>query len=308
MDFLKKRDLMERNSYLFEMFTEQHPQKTYEIADSQRFVLRQIALTEKKQSKYQIEQAIDEWLLEHFPKRTDRKGRKIEGTRISHGAVYSAILQLEKDGAIVGKEKRKYFGRPMYEYSLTYFGVCLAILQLSYYPVEPKDRDRIGKIAEIWKYVDPVLLGKWKYLQQKFGKNMSNSYLLYVAHLGTSNLVLPNPQSGEAEEYLELEEFREFAVSMLIDYISYMRDQYNGSKDSQEELEAFFRHYGVKNNVDFDPDKALDVWLGVFREDPDLKKYLDSYIDYVFKCVEAGIEWGNFLKGKMMEDSESKIY
>src|ERR1035437_2008800 len=277
---------MERNSFLFEMLTQQSPQKTYELVDSQRIVLRQIALTEKRQTKFQVEHAIDKWLCERY-----KKGTKGKGTKISHGSVYGAIFELEKkeEGVLVGKEKRKYFGRPMNEYSLTRFGVCLAILQLYYYPFDPTDRDEIGKIAEIWAFLDPALFSKWKYFEQKFGKAVADSFLLYVAHLGI------------AEKELDQEEFREFVVNMLIDYIAYIRDQYNASKDDPEGLQDFLKHYGIRNDVNFNPETTLDMWLGAIREDPDLNKYLASYIDYVFKCAEAGLEWGNFLKHKIEE-------
>ncbi len=282
---MEKRELMERNSFLFEMLTQQSSEKTYEIVDSQRIVLKQIAFTEKKQTKLQVERAINKWLRLRYKKGLKEKPEK--GTRISHGSVYGAIYELEKEGALIGEEKRKYFGNPMNEYSLTRFGVCLAILQLYYYPYEPKDRAEIGKIAEYWSFVDPVLFGKWKYFEQKFGKEIADSFLLYVAHMGI------------AEKELTPEEFREFVVNMLIDYIAYIRDQYNASKDDQEELRDFLKHYGIRNDANFNPETTLDIWLGAIREDPDLNKYLASYIDYVFKCAEAGLEWGNFLKGKI---------
>lgn len=278
---------MERNSFLLEMFTERYGQKTYEIVDSQRAVLKQIALTEMRQTKIQIERAINKWLHDRYTKGTNKRRIKEKGTTISHGSVYSAISELEKEYAIVGEEKRKYFGNPMNEYSLTRFGVCLAILQLYDYPYEPKDRVEIGKIAENWAFIDPALFGKWKLFKQKFGKEVADSFILYVAHLGV------------AEKELDQEEFREFVVNMLIEYIAYIRDQYNASKDDPEELQDFLKHYGIKNDVNFNPESTLDMWLGVIREDSDLNKYLLSYIDYVFKSAEASLEWGNFLKGKM---------
>src|ERR1017187_4631780 len=110
---------MERNSFLFTILSEPHGQKTYELVDSQRVVLKQIALTEKRQSKLQVERAINIWLRVRYKK--GLKEKKEKGTKISHGAVYSAIYELEKECAIIGEEKRKYFGNPMNEYSLTRF-------------------------------------------------------------------------------------------------------------------------------------------------------------------------------------------
>ncbi len=174
----------------------------------------------------------------------------------------------------------------MYEYSLTRFGVCLAILQLAYYPLDPKDRDEIGKIADFWSFVEPVLFGKWKCFEQNFGKKVADSFLLYVAHLGV------------AEKDLDTEEFREFVVNMFIEHIASTRDQYNASKNDPEELQEFLKQYGIKDAA-FNPESTLDIWLAVFREDPALNKYLSSYVDYVFKSAEAAIQWGNFLKGKI---------
>ncbi|MGD0449630.1 MAG: hypothetical protein ABSA79_01070 [Candidatus Bathyarchaeia archaeon] len=286
MDFLEKRQLIERNTFLYGIFGDKF-YKTSEIMGSQRVVLRQIALTREKQTKLQIERAINKWLHETFPKGAENKKGIKKKVTIGHGTVYGAISDLEKGGMLTGKEKRKYFGNPMLEYSLTRSGLCLSVLQLYYCPLEPKDREEIGKIAEIWGNIDPALFGKWKYLEQKFGKGVADNFLVLIAHLGS------------AEKELDTEEFREFTVNWLIEYISYVRDEYNWSKDDPEDLKQFFKQYGIDYDPNFSPDLALDTWLQVIREEPDLNKYLSSYVDYVFQAAQATLEWGNFLKGKI---------
>jgi hypothetical protein len=243
----------------------QYPDGTFRgldpIVESQRKVLLHIALSGIPQTKYEIE--------------------KITG--VNHASVHEAVKKLKEIGALEGKEIGKTrTGQPKTEYTLTLYGVCLAILH-----ADRKNQEAYGKIAEKWVRLEPVTLGKWKYFNQKkdLGKEVANAFLVNgaFAYVGEKELL----DSGE----LSLDDFRVCAIELLIENARCYIEAFHNSKDDPEAWKEYVHWYR-----DVNPETTLEMWITAIKEDPELKKYLVAYVDDVFRRAKNEVEWGQFLK------------
>jgi hypothetical protein len=226
---------------------------------SQRKVLFYIALKGKPTTKYSIEKE----------------------TRINHASVHEAVNELEKGGALKSEEIGQSRARQaMRQYSLTRYGAVLAILQFHFWPIAAKEKAKTAKnisnVAENWKYLEPILFGKWEYLEQVVGKGVGVAFLILTAF--------------NYDENLDPEENRQSIIRECFDSLENSLMYYNYIKPDQKALENYSQSFG--SNVE----EFLDSWVKAIRNDSALNKYFEDYTDFLFEEAEGRLRWCQFLK------------
>lgn len=229
--------------------------KPNSLVHTQRKILFNIALSGKPQTKYCIEKE----------------------TKINHASVYEVVTTLETQGVIESiKMQSRNPKQTMRKYSLTRYGAFLAILQLYFWPFNPKDRNKIGDIAEKWEKLEPVLFGKWKYFEQELGKGVGVAFLVFA--------------SFYTDKDEDLEDDRYNVISECFEQLENMISQYYDAANNPKTMENYLKWAGR------DPESSLDAWVKIIRHDRDLNKYLLDYLDDVFDNAEARLKWGQYLK------------
>jgi DNA-binding PadR family transcriptional regulator len=224
------------------------------VVPTQRKILFNIALSGKPQTKYCIEKE----------------------TKINHASVYEAVTTLENQGVIKSTETQSRNPKQtMREYCLTRYGAFLTIEQLHFWPFNPKDRNKIGKVAEKWNLLEPVIFGKWKYFEQELGTGVGIAFLVFAAFT-----------SDKCED---LEDDRYNVISECFEQFGNMIDQYYNAKNDPKEMENYLKWAGPN------PETSLDNWVKTIRNDPDLNKYLMQYLEDIFELTKARLRWSQYL-------------
>lgn len=227
--------------------------QTQHMTQSQKKVLRYLA-EKGPATKYEIEKI----------------------TKVNHASVHEAIKKFLGyqfiEGETIGITRVRL---PKIQYRLNFHGL-LAALRIA-------DWKDIGKIVQKWTHLEPLLLGKWKYLIEKLGRR------------GEVEMFL---QRGAAiihryhhdEEIIE--EFREEAVRRLFDYF----------RVQLPTTTAEFEH-DFKREFGHTFEESFKKWLEAFREDPQLKKLATKYITETLKSANEDRKWAHFLKRKILQKS-----
>jgi len=179
-------------------------------------------------------------------------------TRLSHAMVHEAIKVLLDYGQVEGKRVgTTRVGLPKTEYSLTPRGLIEAIAVA--------EENDIGRIAQKWKQVEPVFVGKWDYLVEKVGKEKTAQMLRRAASY------LDWMTAGS-----NVERFRNEAVSQVL--ADYQQKLFEGGDVSSLEKQE------------------IEKWVEAFEGDPELRRYFRNYVKETFEFLQKGMEWIQFLK------------
>lgn len=232
------------------------------LPKSQRNILTDLALKGPNPAKLQTKYQIE------------------KDTAINHASICEAIDKLALKGpnqALIGENIGETRCRKQsVKYNLTLYGVWAAIVN--------SDSKHYCEIAKEWEQSAPKLLGKYPYLFKYAGEKNANAFLHHIAVLGIS------------EPDLNQDDLGIFAISIFLDHIRGMIEFIEIKDDSNPSHVKFHKevYWGIENPVPF-----LDVWLRIFKGDPDLNKYLDTCLEDFFLSAEHELSWSNFLKQKM---------
>lgn len=179
-------------------------------------------------------------------------------TRLSHAMVHEAIAVLLDYGQVEGKRVgTTRVGLPKTEYKLTPRGLIEAIAV-----AEESD---VGRIAQKWKHIEPVFIGKWDYFIEKVGKEKTAQMLRRAAsYLDWMT----------AESNVEL--FRKEAINHVL--AEYQHKLFKSLKVSSLEKQE------------------LEKWIETFEGDPELRRYFRNSVNETFEFLQKGMEWIQFLK------------
>jgi len=249
IEYLSTRYLGEENLDL---------RKAYPLAGSERKVLVHIALT-GKQTKYDIEKK----------------------TGINHASVHDAIEEFKKTGFLEGIEIGKTrTGQPKTEYSLTFYGASLALLNL-----DLNKRKLITTITQKWVHLEPVLFAKYSEQKKRLGEELANNFQILTAYACIINKVYLNP------DYLSPDDFRIAVIEALLEMARFAAEENRIHEENfPEEAKS-----DAAEKCD-DPEETLDKWLKEIKQDPELKGYFATYVDDVYRKAAAELKWGHFLK------------
>jgi len=231
---------------------------TDQLVASQKKVLFYIALKGTPQTKYSIEKE----------------------TKINHASVLEAVNELEKKGALKGEKiGQSRAGQDIKKFVLTRQGAFLAIKQFHFWPLHPKEKgnaESIGKVADSWQSLEPILFSKWRYFEKELGQGVG------IAFLVLSAFYIDNDEN--------LEEDRDTVIKECFESLENAINYYDYIKDDQKMLDDYTKNYGRNAEA------SLDAWVKVIRQDSDLKKYFVNYLDFLYFEAENRLSWGQYLK------------
>jgi DNA-binding Lrp family transcriptional regulator len=103
---------------------------------------------------------------------------------LSHGTVYNAVKELNKNGYLKGvKEERTRTGLPMITYGLTLKGLELAFM-------EGQPSHDMAQVAEKWRHLLPLILGKWSYFVSVGLKEELTKAFIWMAKWGRGTEIM----------------------------------------------------------------------------------------------------------------------
>jgi len=218
-------------------------------------------------------------------------------TKVNHASTHEAVKNLLNMGMLEGEEVgTTRVGLPKTEYKLTFFGFYMAL--------KNADGEDYGQIIKKWRYLEPLLLGKWDYFVQKVGKEQTKNFLLlndyfvkkgwrkssdYFLFCGSKTIIA---RSSKLEEIIEA--FRKNLVSDLFEWFS--RPVYI-DEESFWDAEEYEQAWGEK------PRQTFEKWIDAFNGDPQLRKYDEEYISDRLDAARLEIEWAQFLRRKISKHS-----